>query len=72
MPSAKPRQNRTPEPYVSWSNHLHPEATVIRQQQEARARAGDPPTERLTKEWRTRCEDVIWAVLNSPEFVFTP
>jgi len=71
-PAAKPLTKRKPEIYVSWSNHLDPQATVIRQQQEDAARAGDPPTERLTTDWRSRMEDVLWAVLNSPEFVFTP
>jgi mono/diheme cytochrome c family protein len=71
-PTAKPATKRLPEPYVSWSNHLDPEATVVRQRQEDAARAGDPPTERLAEAWRTRLEDVLWAMLNSPEFVFTP
>jgi mono/diheme cytochrome c family protein len=71
-PMAKPATKRKPEPYVSWSNHLDPQATVVRQQQEDAARAGDPPTDRLTPDWRCRMEDVLWAVLNSPEFVFTP
>jgi hypothetical protein len=67
-----PPKKRMPEPYVSWSNHLDPQATIIRQKQEDAARAGDPPTNRLTAAWRSKVEDVLWAVLNSPEFVFTP
>lgn len=62
---------RRPDPYVSWSNHLDPEATVVRQAQEAVARAGDPPTARLDPEWRLRLENVVWALSNSPEFAFT-
>ncbi|MCE9561398.1 MAG: DUF1553 domain-containing protein [Planctomycetes bacterium] len=71
-PASKPRVKRQPEPYVSWSNHLHPDATTIKLRQEEVARKGDPPTERLDSEWRSRLEDVLWAVLNSTEFVFTP
>jgi hypothetical protein len=68
-PKARKRQ---PERYVSWSNHLDPEATIVRQQQEESARKGDPPTERLEARWRSRLEDVLWALVNSSEFVFTP
>ncbi len=71
-PPPKPTVKRLPEPYVSWSNHLHPEATTIKMRQEEAARKGDPPTERLDPEWRSRLEDVLWAVINSSEFVFTP
>ncbi|MGE3803780.1 MAG: DUF1549 and DUF1553 domain-containing protein [Gemmataceae bacterium] len=57
---------------VSWSNHLSPEATKIKLELERLARAGDPPTKRLQPEWRERMEDMIWTLLNSPEFVFVP
>lgn len=57
---------------VSWSNHLHPEATRIKQEAERSARAGDPPTERLAAAWRERLEDAVWSLVNSPEFVFVP
>jgi hypothetical protein len=71
-PVPKPSSARLPEPYVSWSNHLHPEASTIKLRQEEAARRGDPPTERLGPDWRARMEDVLWAVVNSSEFVFTP
>ena len=67
-----PATTRTREKYVSWSNHLDGEATTVRMAQEAAARAGDPPTEMLAPTWRTRMEDVLWALLNAPEWEFSP
>ena len=67
----KPAATRKPVPFVSWSNHLNPAANVLKVQEEEAARRGDLPTERLDPEWRARMEDVLWAVLNSSEFVFT-
>jgi hypothetical protein len=61
---------RKPEYYVSWSNHLNDMATTVRMQEEAAARRGDPASERLTTEWRRRAEDVVWALVNSPEFLY--
>jgi len=57
---------------VSWSNHLSPEATKLKLEQERAVRAGDPPTPRLRAEWRERMEDALWALVNAPEFVFVP
>ncbi len=57
--------------YVSWSNHLTPEANVIKAELVPAARRGNLPTPRLTPEWRERAEDVLWTLLNAPEFVFT-
>jgi hypothetical protein len=68
---AVPKQRKALRP-VSWSNHLNPEATRIKQQLEREARAGDEPTARLAPAWRERMEDAVWALLNSPEFVFVP
>lgn len=59
-------------PRVSWSNHLSPESTTIKLEMETRARAGDPPDGRLTPAWRETYEDFVWAVINSPEFVWMP
>ncbi|MFO0910778.1 MAG: DUF1553 domain-containing protein [Isosphaeraceae bacterium] len=69
---ADPLANFTPARRVSWSNHLSPEATRIQLEMEKAARAGDPPTNRLTPAFRERMEDLVWALLNSPEFVFVP
>ena len=57
---------------VSWSNHLNSEATRLKQEQEEAARLGDLPTKRLTESWRMAAEDVIWVLMNSPEFAFVP
>lgn len=72
VPGAKPNPLHRFTRRVSWSNHLSPEATTIQLEREKAARAGDPPTTRLTAEFRERMEDVVWALLNSPEFVFLP
>jgi len=69
-PSSKPTRSR--EKYVSWSNHLDAEATTVRMAQETAARQGEPPTEKLDAHWRTRMEDVLWAMLNAPEWAFSP
>ena len=66
-PGPKPRG---PEKYVTWTNHLDREADLIRAKQTRAARAGDPPTNKLTPAWRERLEDVLWAILNSPEWIY--
>lgn len=66
----RPAGPRKPEYYVSWSNHLNDLATTVRMQQEAAARKGDPATAQLTDAWRRRAEDVVWALVNSPEFLY--
>lgn len=66
-----PRPAR-PAYYVSWSNHLDNDATTVRMEQEKEARRGDVPTPRLRADWRLRAEDAVWALVNSPEFLFTP
>lgn len=70
--AAQPAPKRSTATAVSWSNHLSPEATKIKLELERLAREGDPPTPRLRNAWRERMEDMVWALINSPEFVFTP
>jgi len=57
---------------VGWSNHLAPEATLLQIETDERVRLGDPPTKKLQPEWRERFEDMLWSMLNSPEFLFVP
>ena len=67
---ALPAGPRRPAYYVSWSNHLDKDATLVRQQQAEAARRGDPATTRLQPAWRQRAEDALWALVNSPEFLY--
>jgi hypothetical protein len=67
-----PAIRREPLKHVSWSNHLSAEANSIKIEMEKRAREGEPPTVALRPDWRERMEDMVWAVMNSPEFVYLP
>ena len=57
---------------VSWANHFDPESNLIRMQEERLVQMGDPPTDRLKPDYRERFEDVLWALVNSPEFSVIP
>lgn len=63
---------REPERYVSWSNHVNGPANALAQEKELAARRGDPATNALTDEWRLRMEDALWAILNAPEWIYSP
>ncbi len=63
---------REPARYVTWSNHLDGAANTLATEREEEARRGDPPTTALDEAWRTRLEDVLWAMLNAPEWIYTP
>lgn len=57
---------------VTWINHFAPEADVEAINRQREILHGDPPTKRLDADWRKRAEDVVWVLVNSPEFVFVP
>lgn len=65
-------QPRVRERYVSWSNHVDAEANVLREKHSAQARKGDTPTNRLEADWRSRMEDVVWALINVPSWISAP
>lgn len=60
---AEPRRK-----FVAWSNHNIPEANSLRIEEETDAKRGPAPTRLLREEWRSRYEDVVWAMLNAPEW----
>jgi hypothetical protein len=57
---------------VGWSNHLKGAASDVQIAAEETVRQGDPPTKKLHPEWRERFEDMLWTLMNSPEFIFVP
>lgn len=57
---------------VSWANHMDAKANLIRMEEERKVRMGDDPTEALQPAFRERYEDVVWALVNSPEFKLIP
>jgi hypothetical protein len=58
--------------FITWTNHLQPESDPAAQERIAAVRKGDPPTRQLDPHWRVRCEDTIWALINSPEMLYRP
>ncbi|MDF1747164.1 MAG: DUF1553 domain-containing protein, partial [Gimesia sp.] len=66
------RRQTLPRNLVGWSNHVNSRANEIKVELEHAVKEGDPPTQRLKEDWRNRYEDVLWTLLNSPEFVFVP
>ncbi|GAB4155891.1 MAG: hypothetical protein Tsb009_32740 [Planctomycetaceae bacterium] len=71
-PKPAPKPKPLPRGLVGWSNHLHPRANEIKVELQRAVEQGDPPTNRLTSDWRERLEDMIWTLMNSPEFVYLP
>lgn len=74
LPSEEVVRPEPPPPleYVSWTNHLNSKANEIKIEMERRARIGDPPDPRLRPRWRQAYEDIVWSLVNSPEFVLVP
>ncbi len=58
--------------YVGWTNHLRGEANEIMIEQQQRARLGNSPDPRIESQWREAMEDVVWTLVNLPEFVWVP
>ena len=61
-----------PDKYVTWSNHLQEEANSFMVDKQRLIKNGPTPSSALQKNWRQRCEDLLWALVNSPEMVFSP
>jgi hypothetical protein len=57
---------------VSWSNHLSTQSNEIRIARQREFEKGDPVTTQLQREWREKAEDMVWTLMNSPEFVWIP
>lgn len=55
-----------------WRKHLQAEQTRLMLAAQERVALGEHPTDRLTTDFRERVEDVMWALINSPEFVVVP
>ncbi len=70
--SAAPLPRKVDRSPLAWSNNLDAEANRIGTERLYLATLGDEPTRRLTEDWRSRVEDLVWALVNAPEFVFVP
>ena len=71
-PQPPPKRKPLPRGLVGWSNHLHPRANEIKIELQRAVEQGDTPTNRLVSDWRERMEDMIWILMNTPEFVYLP
>lgn len=58
--------------YFTWSNHLDGIANELAVVEEEKVRKGKPPTAQLDSDWRERTEDLVWTLLNAPEWIFVP
>ena len=72
--AALDQANALPNPakYVTWSNHLQEEANSFMVEKQLRLKSRPTPSRVLQPNWRQRCEDLLWALVNSPEMIFSP
>lgn len=57
---------------ITWINHFHPDADHEAVRRSREILEGDLKSVRLDANWRERAEDVVWVLINSPEFIFIP
>lgn len=57
---------------ITWATHFAPESDNEAMERMREILHGDPPTAQLDADWRSRAEDAVWTLINSPEFVFVP
>jgi hypothetical protein len=70
---AKPLPRRAELPRaVSWANHLNPEATEVMLAIEKQGKSRGSANAAAHNDWRERVEDMLWALLLSPEFLHVP
>jgi len=74
LPAQEVRPVKWPEqlPRVTWSNHLRSEANSIVLELEERVHQGPPSDPRFRASWLELYQDVVWSIVNLPEFVWIP
>ncbi|WP_437206752.1 DUF1553 domain-containing protein [Planctomicrobium sp. SH664] len=71
QPCEMPAAGLSPS-YVTWSNHLAPGADEIIFAKNRQLQQGPEPSPSLQTDWRERLEDLAWAIINAPEFIYSP